>query len=660
MSLTIGDNFSYNGAKPLDARLTYSTLAEMANKADSTLYDGIMAYCVATDKTYQWKSTNPVDPDTGRWREFSSGGGGSVTVDDELSATSTNPVQNKVIKGALDSKANTADLAAVATSNDYEDLDNLPAVPEKTSDLNNDSGFIDNTVANLVNYYTKQQTYTQAEVQALISAAVSGGFEVVESLPATGDSHTIYLMLKSPAGETGDIYDEYIYVNGAWEHIGSTSIDLTQYQTKALLNSITVGGVEQTTVEGALAAINAALASYMTTAAFNTAIADYYTKTQVESLLDDKVDWEAQNILGAKNLLEYSSETFTTGSEQSGKYTCGTAHLLPGEYVFSAYQDTALSVSITVTNSLILKRNGDADYTYENRSVYYHYQAGLHKMTFTVPAEGDYTFGYAYELRGTPVTFSQLMVRNSATSDDWLPTAPSNRQLHKALEAKQDQLTFDTAPTANSTNPVTSGGVKTALDNKQDKLTFDNVPTANSDNPVKSGGVYSVIGALSSLATSVKTSIVNAINELVNGKQDKMSAGTGISLTNDGKTINATNTLPLNYSTSEQVVGTWIDGKPLYQKTIEWTYEFPNNNSKNVPLSTLGLSGIRLIQYCGHWYFTALDGSGMFPSGERANSAHNSVYFYIWNGSLYCECNYNMAAHTDSLYVTLTYTKPTD
>lgn len=33
-----------------------------------------------------------------------------------------------------------------------------------------------------------------------------------------------------------------------------------------------------------------------------------------------------------------------------------------------------------------------------------------------------------------------------------------------ALRGKQDALTFDTAPTANSANPVTSGGVKTALD----------------------------------------------------------------------------------------------------------------------------------------------------------------------------------------------------
>ena len=79
--LTLGDNFSYQGAKPLDARLKYATLAAMKAVADATMYDGCMAYCVATDKTYQWKSTNTVDADTGKWREFSSGSGDAIQVD---------------------------------------------------------------------------------------------------------------------------------------------------------------------------------------------------------------------------------------------------------------------------------------------------------------------------------------------------------------------------------------------------------------------------------------------------------------------------------------------------------------------------------------------------------------------------------------------------
>ena len=37
-----------------------------------------------------------------------------------------------------------------------------------------------------------------------------------------------------------------------------------------------------------------------------------------------------------------------------------------------------------------------------------------------------------------------------------------------ALDAKQNTLTFDSTPTASSTNPVTSGGVKTALDTLDD------------------------------------------------------------------------------------------------------------------------------------------------------------------------------------------------
>jgi hypothetical protein len=37
-------------------------------------------------------------------------GGSTVTVDDVLSSTSTNPVQNKVVKAALDLKANSSSL----------------------------------------------------------------------------------------------------------------------------------------------------------------------------------------------------------------------------------------------------------------------------------------------------------------------------------------------------------------------------------------------------------------------------------------------------------------------------------------------------------------------------------------------------------------------
>lgn len=50
----------------------------------------------------------------------------STVVDDALSDSSENPVQNKVITNALAGKVDSTSLAAVATSGDYDDLTDKP------------------------------------------------------------------------------------------------------------------------------------------------------------------------------------------------------------------------------------------------------------------------------------------------------------------------------------------------------------------------------------------------------------------------------------------------------------------------------------------------------------------------------------------------------
>lgn len=54
----------------------------------------------------------------------------NTVVDSALDGTSTNPVQNKKVKEALDTKANSADLADVATSGLYTDLIGAPTLEE--------------------------------------------------------------------------------------------------------------------------------------------------------------------------------------------------------------------------------------------------------------------------------------------------------------------------------------------------------------------------------------------------------------------------------------------------------------------------------------------------------------------------------------------------
>lgn len=82
-------------------------------------------------------------------------------VDSSMDGTSIRPVQNKVIVTELNKKVDKrtgydlsqnnfttaeknklASISTVGLTNDYNDLDNLPQVPDSTSDLINDSGFI--------------------------------------------------------------------------------------------------------------------------------------------------------------------------------------------------------------------------------------------------------------------------------------------------------------------------------------------------------------------------------------------------------------------------------------------------------------------------------------------------------------------------------------
>lgn len=77
---------------------------------------------------------------------------------------------------------------------------------------------------------------------------------------------------------------------------------------------------------------------------------------------------------------------------------------------------------------------------------------------------------------------------------------------------KQDTLTFDNTPTANSNNPVKSGGVKSALDEKQATLSWDTTPTSGSAKPVTSGGIYTAIHGRALHISMASTSSLGTIN----------------------------------------------------------------------------------------------------------------------------------------------------
>lgn len=111
-------------------------------------------------------------------------------------------------------------------------LDKLfETMPSTTSDLVNDSGFITVLVSDLVNYYSKSETYSRSEIDSKISLIPKFKISVVSSLPASGINETTVYLLSG--GNEDNLYTEYIYVNGKWEILGSQHIDLVGYATES-------------------------------------------------------------------------------------------------------------------------------------------------------------------------------------------------------------------------------------------------------------------------------------------------------------------------------------------------------------------------------------------------------------------------------------------
>jgi len=103
--------------------------------------------------------------------------------------------------------------------------------------------FITNTVDDLVNYYTKSETYTQTEVNSLIAGLTNFHYEVYASLSDVTSPSTSVLYLIGPSGSGSDQYSEYVYSETDQDFIliGTTSIDLSGYVTTTDLNTALAG-----------------------------------------------------------------------------------------------------------------------------------------------------------------------------------------------------------------------------------------------------------------------------------------------------------------------------------------------------------------------------------------------------------------------------------
>ena len=229
-------NFERNMAAPLDATMLVKGYENLTN-ADTFLaqngtnysfagmFVGVYGSAVAdndgvyfltalpTTTTANWKKLASTDEITGIEGEFYTKG----QIDSLLSTV--NQTISDLNAAAMKKADNLSDVADVATART-----NL-GVYSTTQ--------VDTAVSNAL---TEAKSYTDSKFSTALS------YQVVESLPDTGEANVIYLVPRTEPGDQ-NVYDEYMWENNAWEKIGNTEVDLTGYiktGDSATLGNLTV------------------------------------------------------------------------------------------------------------------------------------------------------------------------------------------------------------------------------------------------------------------------------------------------------------------------------------------------------------------------------------------------------------------------------------
>lgn len=89
-------------------------------------------------------------------------------------------------------------------------------VPQKIDDaLTEAKGYTDSEVASALE---ESKEYTDTKFSAGLKRLI------VETLPVEDiDTNTIYMILDSSSQQSGNVYNEYLYINNSWELIGTTA-----------------------------------------------------------------------------------------------------------------------------------------------------------------------------------------------------------------------------------------------------------------------------------------------------------------------------------------------------------------------------------------------------------------------------------------------------
>ena len=113
----------------------------------------------------------------------------------------------------------------------------------------------------------------------------------------------------------------------------------------------------------------------------------------------------------------------------------------------------------------------------------------------------------------------------------------------------------------------------------------------------------------------------------------------------------------MNYSTEEKLIGTWIDGKPLYKKTILYKGTINADSNAIIASTVSNIDNVVLIE--GTSYRQGSSGNYYCNISEPQSSKQLVNVYYEKNQNIfYIHC---VATYVDTTFqITFKYTKTTD
>lgn len=378
------------------------------------------------------------------------GGGSSITVDSALSSTSENPVQNKVVKGALDAKADKSeipDMAGYPTTNQMNTAINSAvagkadanSVPTKTSQLTNDSGFL-----------TSHQS-------------LDGLFNTVEY-----DSSAKRINFKDKTNTVVGYVDASDFVkDGMVEDVrienGNLVID---FNTDAGITDISIP----------------------LTDIFNAD--NYYTKTEIDSKVDEMTSgmystFYTKNEVNAELAKKADTDNLATVATSGSYNDLSDKPIIPeGAVIDSALSDTSNNA---VANRIV---KGALDLKADKTEI--PDMAGYPTTEQMNTAISTATSGKA-DKSEIPTKTSQLTNDSGfLTSHQSLSDYYTKTESNQLLANKQDSLVSGTnIKTVNGQSLLGDGNI-TIEGGSQ--ITVDTEITENSQNPVTSAAIYQMVG----------------------------------------------------------------------------------------------------------------------------------------------------------------------